>query len=34
MLELEPGGENVVPPVEEDGEGEEGGVLVDPEQER
>ena len=32
VLEVQPGGQDVVPPVEEDGEGEECGVLVYPEQ--
>lgn len=31
MLGLDPGGQHVVPPVEEDGKGEERGVLIDPE---
>ena len=31
MLGLDPGGQHVVPAVEEDSEGEERGVLIDPE---
>ena len=31
MLLLDPGGQHVVPSVEQDGEGEERGVLIDPE---